>query len=108
MRKSSNWPNTLRRRKDRNRNLKPAVAVVGKGETMSLDRRRFLQLAAGAALGLTAAAGCTTLNLAKKKARVVVIGGGYGGATAAKYLRMWDDGIEVILLERNSVFISCP
>jgi sulfite dehydrogenase len=75
---------------------------------MSLDRRRFLQLAAGAAIGLTAATGCAPVNLAKKKARVVVIGGGYGGATAAKYLRMWEDGIEVILLERNSVFVSCP
>ncbi len=74
---------------------------------MSLDRRRFLQLAAGAAVGVTAVTGRSTI-LAQKKARVVVIGGGYGGATAAKYLRMWGDNIEVILLERNSTFVSCP
>jgi sulfite dehydrogenase len=41
--------------------------------------------------------------------RVIVIGGGYGGATAAKYLRMWSQGtIEVFLIERNSQFVSCP
>jgi len=58
-------------------------------------------------VGVTAVTGRSTI-LAQKKARVVVIGGGYGGATAAKYLRMWGDNIEVILLERNSTFVSCP
>ena len=58
-------------------------------------------------MGVTAVTGRSTI-LAQKKARVVVIGGGYGGATAAKYLRMWGDNIEVILLERNSTFVSCP
>jgi NADPH-dependent 2,4-dienoyl-CoA reductase/sulfur reductase-like enzyme len=39
----------------------------------------------------------------------VVVGGGYGGATAAKYVRMWSDyGIDVTLVEPNSSFISCP
>jgi NADPH-dependent 2,4-dienoyl-CoA reductase/sulfur reductase-like enzyme len=40
--------------------------------------------------------------------RVVVVGGGWGGATAAKYVRLADPGIEVILLEPNKRFISCP
>jgi NADPH-dependent 2,4-dienoyl-CoA reductase/sulfur reductase-like enzyme len=41
--------------------------------------------------------------------RVVVIGGGFGGATAAKYIRLWSGGaIEVLLVERNSEFVSCP
>ena len=45
----------------------------------------------------------------KSLGRVVVIGGGFGGATAAKYLRMWSEGrIEVTLIERNKDFISCP
>jgi len=38
----------------------------------------------------------------------VVIGGGFGGATAAKYIRMWDPAIEVVLVERESAFTSCP
>ena len=42
-------------------------------------------------------------------ADVVVVGGGYGGATVAKYLRMWSDlGVDVTLVERNPQFISCP
>jgi NADPH-dependent 2,4-dienoyl-CoA reductase/sulfur reductase-like enzyme len=44
----------------------------------------------------------------KAKPRVVVIGGGWGGATAAKYVRLADPGIEVILLEPNREFVSCP
>jgi sulfide dehydrogenase [flavocytochrome c] flavoprotein subunit len=39
---------------------------------------------------------------------VVVIGGGFGGATAAKYIRLWAPDIEVTLVERNREFISCP
>jgi NADPH-dependent 2,4-dienoyl-CoA reductase/sulfur reductase-like enzyme len=42
-------------------------------------------------------------------ARVVVVGGGFGGATAAKYIRKWSDGkIGVTLIERERAFVSCP
>src|SRR5437667_11731806 len=40
--------------------------------------------------------------------RVIVIGGGWGGATAAKYVRMEDPSLEVILIEPNTKFVSCP
>ena len=41
--------------------------------------------------------------------RVVIVGGGYAGATAAKYLRLWSLGaIEVVLVEANRQFVSCP
>jgi NADPH-dependent 2,4-dienoyl-CoA reductase/sulfur reductase-like enzyme len=41
--------------------------------------------------------------------RVVIVGGGYAGASAAKYLRMWSLGaIEVIVVEANKQFVSCP
>ena len=71
-------------------------------------RRRLLQasLAGLAGVGLT---GCATPSpKAKPIARVVVLGGGFGGATAARYIRRWDPRIEVILVERNEQFISCP
>jgi sulfide dehydrogenase [flavocytochrome c] flavoprotein subunit len=43
------------------------------------------------------------------KGHVVVVGGGYGGATAAKYISMWSEGgIRVTLVERNAAFVSCP
>ena len=43
------------------------------------------------------------------RAKVVVIGGGYGGATAAKYVRLLSDyKIDVVLIEPQSAFVSCP
>ncbi len=57
-------------------------------------------------------AGCATAikgDFAPKKGpRVVVIGGGWGGATAAKYVRLLDPNVEVVLIEPNRQFISCP
>jgi NADPH-dependent 2,4-dienoyl-CoA reductase/sulfur reductase-like enzyme len=41
-------------------------------------------------------------------ARVVVIGGGFGGGSAAKYIKMWAPDIDVVLVERDAQFISCP
>ncbi len=73
------------------------------------NRRDFVRfLGAGAAVSL---AGCASQPAAPAKAvgRVIIIGGGYGGATAAKYIRMWSGGsIEVFLVERNLQFVSCP
>ena len=66
-----------------------------------MKRRDFLKLAGAASL-----AGCASVTPAK--ARVVVVGGGYGGATAAKYIRLWDPAIDVVLVERDAQFISCP
>jgi NADPH-dependent 2,4-dienoyl-CoA reductase/sulfur reductase-like enzyme len=73
---------------------------------MSLSRRRFLkQIAAGAVAG---AAGGLRSPAFAAGARVVVVGGGFGGATAAKYIRMWAPEVQVTLVERNREFISCP
>jgi len=66
-----------------------------------MKRRDFLKLSAALPL-----AGCATPGASK--ARVVVVGGGYGGATASKYIRMWDPRIEVVMVERADVFTSCP
>ena len=78
---------------------------------MSLDRRDFLKLAAGGiAIGTFPGIAFAASEIIKKKGqRVVIVGGGFGGATAAKYLRMWGNNkIEVVLVERNPLFISCP
>ena len=73
------------------------------------QRREFLKLAAGCGAAATfALQGCATAG-DKASGKVVVIGGGYGGATAAKYIRMWSDGgIDVTLVEPNPAFVSCP
>jgi NADPH-dependent 2,4-dienoyl-CoA reductase/sulfur reductase-like enzyme len=43
-----------------------------------------------------------------KKQRVIVCGGGYGGLTTAKYLKVFNPNLEVLLIEKNSHFLSCP
>ena len=73
-----------------------------------MKRRQFVQtLGAGSAVaGLGLMSGCATTG---SGAKVVVVGGGYGGATAAKYVRMFSDyGIDVTLIEPNAAFVSCP
>ncbi|HET9205719.1 MAG TPA: FAD/NAD(P)-binding oxidoreductase [Burkholderiaceae bacterium] len=73
----------------------------------TLSRRHVL----GAGLAAAVAApllGCATTSASGPSiGRVVVIGGGFGGATAARYLRLWAN-VDVTLVERNDTFISCP
>ena len=58
-----------------------------------------------AAVGL---AGCAATP-SRAGPRVVVVGGGYGGATTAKYLNLWSDGrLDVTLVESDAAFVSCP
>lgn len=72
-----------------------------------VSRRRFLRLA-----GLGSAAwlnGCAGIGFnGNSKANVVVVGGGFGGATAAKTLRQLDAGIKVTLIEPKANYITCP
>ncbi|MES2955898.1 MAG: NAD(P)/FAD-dependent oxidoreductase [Pseudomonadota bacterium] len=71
-----------------------------------MQRRSFLQ--SSAALSLLGLGACATTSI-PSKAKVVVIGGGYGGATAAKYVRLLSDyKIDVVLIEPQAAFISCP
>jgi sulfide dehydrogenase [flavocytochrome c] flavoprotein subunit len=74
-----------------------------------MQRRQFIQTSAlGSAAGVMGLSGCAT-TAGGSGPKVVVVGGGYGGATAAKYVRMWSDyGIQVTLVEPNAAFVSCP
>ena len=72
---------------------------------MSLSRREFMQWTAAA--GATTLAGCATTS-GGSAGRVVVIGAGIGGGTAAKYVKMWAPDIDVTVVERETGFISCP
>jgi NADPH-dependent 2,4-dienoyl-CoA reductase/sulfur reductase-like enzyme len=76
--------------------------------TDHLNRRDFIKVA-GAAGALLIGNNSFARATKPPMGRVVVVGGGYAGATAAKYLRMWSLGaIEVIVVEPNKQFVSCP
>lgn len=73
---------------------------------MTIDRRDFLKIAATTAL---VSLPMLSKAASQAKGRVVVIGGGYAGATAAKYLRTWSNGgLDVTVVEPRSQFVSCP
>ncbi|WP_409192944.1 FCSD flavin-binding domain-containing protein [Bradyrhizobium sp. RDM4] len=64
-----------------------------------------------ALLGITAAAAALagpSLSRAQSAGRVVVVGGGFGGAACARALKRVQQDLQVILIERNPVFTSCP
>ena len=70
-----------------------------------MDRRTFLQ-AATSGLALLPGSRSAYAQSASPKARVIVVGGGMGGATVAKYLRLWGDNVAVTLVERNQAYLS--
>jgi sulfide dehydrogenase [flavocytochrome c] flavoprotein chain len=66
-------------------------------------------LAAGCASDTGAALTSVAGGRVPAKTRVLVVGGGYGGATAAKYVRLFSDQkIDVVLVEPSDAFVSCP
>ena len=76
---------------------------------MKLNRRASLKVLGALSLSTAAAYSKAQSTAASPLGQVVIVGGGYGGATAAKYLRLWGEGkIAVTLIERQAAFISCP
>jgi sulfide dehydrogenase [flavocytochrome c] flavoprotein chain len=80
---------------------------------MNQQRREWLKAAGaagvfGSGLGVLGLSGCATTSV-PASTRVLVVGGGYGGATAAKYVRWLSDyKIDVVLVEPGDAFVSCP
>ncbi len=72
----------------------------------AFKRRSFLALAGAASLAAPFGAHAAVASAAHP--RVVVVGGGFGGATAAKYLRRFDRDLRVTLIERDQRYITCP
>ncbi len=75
---------------------------------LEISRRAFIKSAGAAGMLLLSQ---SSFARASKPplGRIVVIGGGYAGTTAAKYIRMWSLGnIEVIVIEKSEQFVSCP
>jgi NADPH-dependent 2,4-dienoyl-CoA reductase/sulfur reductase-like enzyme len=73
---------------------------------VSIGRRQFLKLGAA---GATSAVLWPVPTLAQGAVpRVVVVGGGFAGASCARALRQADPRIAVTLVEPNSTFTACP
>jgi sulfide dehydrogenase [flavocytochrome c] flavoprotein chain len=83
---------------------------------LALNRRDFLKaagLTTATLAGSSILSACSSMaGFSKNKAsigRVVIIGGGYAGTTAAKYIRLWSNGnIETVVIEKSAQFVSCP
>ncbi len=72
----------------------------------NISRRRFIQwLGTASALG---ALGTPSLAFPNTGARIIVVGGGFGGATCANYLKRFDPSLEVTLIESHKQFYTCP
>lgn len=67
-----------------------------------MNRRQFLTAASLGALSLALP---TRGLFAQAQAHVVVLGGGVGGATFAKYLKLADKGVRVTVIEKNRTYI---
>jgi sulfide dehydrogenase [flavocytochrome c] flavoprotein chain len=74
----------------------------------SPQRRQWVKALGAAGVAATGLAGCAATS-SRAGPRVVVVGGGYGGATVARYLNLWSDGkLDVTLVEADAAFVSCP
>jgi len=71
---------------------------------MTLNRRDFVK--ATGAIAAVGVLGVPAIALGEGK-KVVVVGGGTGGATAAKYIKMADESIDVTIIEPNKDYYTC-
>lgn len=71
------------------------------------NRRKFLKLVGGSSALLTAPGLLTSCGKGSS-GKVVVVGGGFGGATCAKYLHRFDSKLDVTLIEPSRRFVTCP
>ncbi|MCS6998140.1 MAG: NAD(P)/FAD-dependent oxidoreductase [Aquificaceae bacterium] len=73
---------------------------------LGVNRRELLS--GVVAVGLSAPLLAYSAPQKRQKAQVVVVGGGYGGVTTAKYLKRENPNLDVVLIEERPFFMSCP
>ena len=73
------------------------------------DRRRFIKLLGGSGMLMASMNPLSVFAMSgSASARVIIVGGGFGGATCAKYLNMFDPTLSVTLIEPSKRFKTCP
>ncbi|MBF6058215.1 NAD(P)/FAD-dependent oxidoreductase [Thiomicrorhabdus heinhorstiae] len=76
-----------------------------------MNRRNLIKamIATGTVGSMTSAlSGCSLPVDEDAKPKVIVVGGGFGGATCAKYLKRFDDKLDVTLIEPKESYMTCP
>ncbi|MCK4939695.1 MAG: FCSD flavin-binding domain-containing protein [Rhodospirillaceae bacterium] len=73
------------------------------------SRRDFLKIAgATGAVSAFAISGCASMGPSGTGPRVVVVGGGFGGSTAARYVKKFGPDFRVTLIEPKTSYVTCP
>jgi sulfide dehydrogenase [flavocytochrome c] flavoprotein chain len=78
------------------------------GTSLHMSRREFVGASAATATALTFPSAFPRPAFAQAAPRVVVIGGGFGGASCARALKAIDPKLQVTLVEPNKTFTACP
>lgn len=79
--------------------------------TTKFNRRALIKAMAATGVGASALAaqGCSNENVQQTSGKkVVVIGGGFGGSTVAKYIKRYDSSVDVTLIEPKKTYMTCP
>jgi sulfide dehydrogenase [flavocytochrome c] flavoprotein subunit len=83
-------------------------APLRSGTQVPKQSSRRQVLGGMAAAGVLATFGAPAWAARKAKPKVVVIGGGFAGASCARLIKSEDRGVDVTLLEPNDTYIACP
>lgn len=73
---------------------------------MKMNRRQFVR--ATGAVALLPLMGVSLSARAAQTPHVVVVGGGFGGATVASYLKKYNAALKVTLVEPKTSYMTCP
>ena len=74
----------------------------------NVTRREFIKVFGLGAVASTGLFGASARAQEKGAAQIVVLGGGIGGSTAAKYIRIMNPDVRITLIEQNPEYITCP
>ena len=72
-----------------------------------IDRREFTRLVGGAALAAASPVALRSAAIAKGDAKVVIVGGGAGGATVARILKAQAPQLDVTIVETQKIYTTC-
>jgi len=74
-----------------------------------IDRRKFIKLMGGSTALLASMEPMFALAKSSKiTGRVIIVGGGFGGSTCAKYLKHFDPNLDVTLIDPANRYVTCP